>query len=194
MDCSAILSMPRFLEIMAIGLALAMDAFAVSVASGIAIKNMRIHHAVTIAGWFGGFQALMPVLGWLIGCTARQWVAGVDHWVVFALLAFLGCKMIYEAFRIREVEEPANPLKPVVLLSLAVATSIDALGVGVSFAMLGTAILLPAVMIGAVTFLVCFAGVYVGERGRHLFESKIEVVGGLILIGIGVKVLLDHLL
>lgn len=171
-----------------------MDAFAVSVASGVTIKNLRIHHALRIAVAFGLFQAVMPVIGWLAGITLQDYVSGFDHWVAFVLLGFIGGKMIYEATRIEEAEEPANPLNYYVLFVLALATSIDALAVGITFAMLGTAIVTPIIVIGSVTFVLCLAGVYIGDVFGHFFEKKIEILGGLVLIGIGLKILLQHLL
>jgi putative Mn2+ efflux pump MntP len=171
-----------------------MDAFAVSIASGITIRQLHVRHALTIATWFGVFQAVMPLLGWLGGVTLNQWVSGVDHWIAFVLLAVIGGKMIYEAFKIEEVEEKNNPLDVYVLFVLSVATSIDAFAVGLSLAMLKVKILRPVLIIGGITFAVSFAGVYLGRRIGHFFEKKIEVVGGLTLIGIGVKILADHLL
>lgn len=171
-----------------------MDAFAVSVTSGIAIQNLRIHHALRIALAFGLFQALMPVIGWLAGMALQQYVTGIDHWVAFGLLAFIGGKMIYEATRLEEAEEASNPLNLYVLLLLAIATSLDALAVGITFAMLGTAIMTPILVIGSVTFAVCLAGVYIGDMFGHFFEKHIEIFGGLVLIGIGLKILLEHLL
>lgn len=182
------------LTVIAIAVGLSMDAFAVSVASGIAIKNLRVHHALRIALFFGGFQALMPVVGWLAGRSVADLIAGWDHYVVFGVLTFIGCKMIYESFRIESAGKPTNPLNVFVLLVLAVATSLDALAVGFSFALLGVSILMPVVVIGAVTFVLSLTGVAVGDRLGHFFERKIEAVGGLVLIGIGLKILLEHLL
>jgi len=165
-----------------------------AVASGVAIKNLRIHHALRIALAFGLFQAIMPVIGWLAGIVLQGYVAKFDHWVAFGLLAFIGGKMIYEATRIEQAEEPANPLNFYVLLILALATSIDALAVGITFAMLGTAIITPVVVIGSVTFVLSLAGVYIGDVFGHFFEKKIEILGGVVLIGIGIRILFQHLL
>ena len=183
-----------FSTIVLIGLALAMDAFAVSIASGIAIKHSHMRHALLLGCWFGGFQALMPALGWLAGVKLSAMIAGVDHWVAFGLLAFIGCKMIYEAFQMDKVEEEANPLETKVIFLLAVATSIDAFAVGISFAVLKVAIVTPALTIGAITFCTSFAGVLIGDKLGHLFEKKVEIAGGLILIGIGIRILITHLL
>lgn len=176
-----------------IAFALAMDAFAVSIASGIAIKHLRIKHALTIALWFGVFQAIMPVLGWFAGVKLRVLVGGVDHWIVFIMLLCIGCKMIYEATQIEEVERKTDPLDVYVLFMLSVATSLDALAVGISFAMLGVSIVMPALIIGVITFFLSFAGVWIGDKGKHFFENKIEVVAGVVLIGIGIKILVEHL-
>lgn len=179
--------------ILVIALALAMDAFAVSVASGITIKKLRIKHAFTIAVWFGLFQALMPLIGWLGGMNLRQFIGGVDHWVAFGLLCFVGSKMIYESFRIDAVEKKANPLDISVLFVLSIATSIDALAAGISFAMLDVSIVAPILVIGLVTFSMSFIGVYIGNKSGHFFEKKIEIAGGILLIVIGIKILVEHM-
>ena len=181
-------------SIIAVAVGLSMDAFAVSVASGIAIKNRRVAHAVRMALFFGGFQAVMPVVGWLAGRSVADLVSPWDHWVVFAVLTFIGVKMIYEAFRIEAAGKPTHPFNVYVLLVLAVATSLDALAVGFSFAFLVTDIVTPVLIIGSVTFVLSLAGVAVGDRLGHFFEKKIEIVGGLVLIAIGVKILLEDLL
>ncbi|MFC1498395.1 manganese efflux pump MntP family protein [Verrucomicrobiota bacterium] len=173
-----------------IALALAMDAFAVSIASGITIKRLHLKHAFTIAAWFGAFQAIMPILGWLGGVKLKAFTGGIDHWIAFGLLCFVGCKMIYEAFRIETIEKKTNPLDIHVLFILSIATSIDALAAGISFALLAVSILMPVLIIGVITFIMSFAGVLIGDKSGHFFEKKIEIVGGLILIGIGIKILI----
>lgn len=170
-----------------------MDCFAVAIASGFAIRALRMRHAFTIAASFGAFQAVMPVLGWLGGRTFSARVMMFDHWLAFGLLFFIGAKMIYESFKIEEMEEGRNPLKPSVLLLLSVATSIDSLAVGLSLSLLDTPIAAPALMIGAVAFALSFIGVYIGRYMGSTFENKLEALGGLILIGIGVKILVEHL-
>ena len=182
------------LTIIAIAVGLSMDAFAVSVASGIAIKRLKVHHAVRIALFFGGFQALMPVVGWLAGRSVADFIAPWDHWAAFGVLSLIGGRMIYRSFRMDAAGKPTNPLNLYVLLLLSLATSIDALAVGFSFAFLNVAIVRPVVIIGAVTFVLSLAGVAVGDRLGHFFERKIEAVGGLVLIAIGIKILLEHLL
>ncbi len=184
----------RLVTIIFIALALAMDAFAVSIASGITIKHLKIKHAFTIAIWFGLFQAIMPLLGWLGGIKLKTFMGGADYWIAFGLLVFIGCKMIYEAFKMEEVEKKTNPLEVYVLFILSVATSIDALAAGISFAILDVAIITPIIIIGAITFVMSFAGVWIGDKFGHFFEKKIEIAGGLILIGIGIKILLQNIL
>lgn len=182
------------ISIILLAIGLAMDAFAVAVTSGIAIKNLRLKHALLIAITFGGFQAIMPVIGWLAGLGLRQFLCDVDHWIAFVLLSLIGGKMIYEAFQLENAEEPDNPLKAAVLLVLGIATSIDALAVGVTFAMIKVAIVAPVAIIGLVTFLLCLIGVYIGDAFGHFFEKKIEIFGGLVLIGIGLKILIQHIM
>jgi putative Mn2+ efflux pump MntP len=179
--------------VIGIAVGLAMDAFAVSVASGVAIRDLKIGHALRIALFFGAFQAIMPVIGWLAGQTLAERIKTFDHWVVFAVLAAVGGKMIYESFKFDAAEKPSNPLNLYVLLMLSIATSIDALAVGFSFALLSVSIVLPVLVIGAVTFVLSLIGVGIGDRLGHFFEKRIEFVGGLVLIGIGVKVLIQHL-
>lgn len=181
------------LMIVLISLGLAMDAFAVSITNGITIQCLRLKHAAKIAIFFGGFQALMPLLGWLAGIGLKQYVENFDHWIAFGLLLFIGAKMIYEAVWIDEVEKKCDPLNVVVLLGLAVATSIDALAVGITFAFLKIGILTPALIIGVITFIISLCGVFIGNRLGDKLGSKMEVIGGIILIGIGTKILVQHL-
>ena len=187
------LNFMSLVQIFLIAFALAMDAFAVSVAAGFSIPKVRIRHALTYGAWFGGFQAIMPLAGWLGGRSLSRYISEIDHWIAFGLLVLIGGKMIYESFQIEEVEKEKNPLDTKVLFLLAVATSIDAFAVGLSFALLKVTVLLPVVIIGVVTFVLSYAGVYLGAKGSHFFERKIEVVGGLILIAIGIKILWSHL-
>ena len=181
------------LSIIGMAFALAMDAFAVSITGGVVIKERKVRHAVRIALFFGGFQAVMPLAGWLAGAGLRDWLGGFEHWLAFGLLTFIGCKMIYEAFKLEPMERIRNILAVRVLLLLAVATSIDALAVGITLSVLHEPIMLPAIVIGVITFVVSLIGVFIGDRFGHLFESKIEVIGGLILIGIGIKILVENI-
>ncbi len=170
-----------------------MDAFAVSITNGITIKYLRINNALKIAIFFGSFQAFMPLVGWLAGLSLRDFISGIDHWIAFGLLSLIGCKMIYESIKIESRGEKVDPLNVYVLLMLSLATSIDALAVGVSLAFLKISIVTPIIVIGIVTFLLSFLGVFVGNKSGHFFENKIEIIGGLILIGIGIKILVEHL-
>lgn len=176
-----------------IAFGLAMDAFAVSVTSGFTIKQLHVKHALRIAAFFGIFQAVMPLVGWLAGLGFRGLISGIDHWVAFGLLSFIGLKMIYESTKMGPDRRTTDPLNIFVLLLLSVATSMDALAVGLSLSLLKVSIISPAIIIGLITFGLSFLGVYVGDRFGHFFENKIEVAGGLILIAIGVKILVEHL-
>jgi manganese efflux pump family protein len=182
-----------FLTDFLLALGLSMDAFAVSMSSGTTIRPFRVNDALKLAFFFGGFQALMPVLGWLGGNAVSDFVSGYAPWIAFGLLAFIGIKMIYEALY-GSPDGKAESLSYPVLLVLAVATSIDALAVGISFAFLNTSILEPAIIIGCVTFFMSFCGAILGYRIGHFFENEVEILGGLILIGIGGKILAEHLL
>ncbi|OIO00192.1 MAG: hypothetical protein AUJ51_10790 [Elusimicrobia bacterium CG1_02_56_21] len=186
-----------FLEILFIALGLSLDAFAVSVASGATMKRLHVPNAIKMGLFFGGFQAMMPVLGWAAGLAMKDFIAGWDHWVAFTLLSAVGGKMVYESFRIKEEEECGGdktcPFDTGTLTVLAIATSIDALAVGLTFSLLHISIIAPVLIIGAVTFLMSLAGVKIGSKGGHFFEHKIEAAGGLILTGIGLKILISHL-
>jgi putative Mn2+ efflux pump MntP len=175
-----------------IAVGLAMDAFAVSVVSGLTIRRLTVPHAFRIAAFFGLFQAVMPIVGWTAGFGVRRWIAAYDHWIAFALLAVVGIKMIYEAVTMDTGERTGDPHSWSALLALSVATSIDALAVGLSLTLIGVRILLPAAIIGAVTFWLSLGGVYLGRKVGHFFEKGIEMAGGLILIGIGVAIVIRH--
>ena len=182
------------ITILFIALSLAMDALAVSIANGMRSKTSGKGNALKMAVSFGSFQAFMPALGWMAGLSLSAIIAGVDHWIAFGLLGFIGCKMIYESTKMEGKTKEARNLTTSVLLILSIATSIDALAVGLSFAFLQVSIALPVIVIGTVTFALSFLGVSFGSRFGHLLENKIEIVGGLILIIIGVKILLEHLI
>ena len=179
--------------IVLIAFGLAMDAFAVAVASGAAMGELRVRHALRIGVSFGAFQAIMPVAGWLSGIVVRDFIAGIDHWIAFSLLCLIGSKMIYESTKMKPGDNKNDNLSLYVLLMLSVATSIDALVVGFGFALLDVSIVAPVVIIGVTTFVLSFVGTVLGTRLGHIFENKIQIVGGLILIGIGIKILIEHL-
>ncbi|MHC4737530.1 MAG: manganese efflux pump MntP [Planctomycetota bacterium] len=181
------------ITIIIIAVGLAMDAFAVSIVSGIAYKRLEVKHALRIAVFFGGFQAFMPLIGYLAALSVKEYITGYDHWVAFGLLSAVGGKMIYESFKIKKTGENFDPGNIFVLLVLSVATSIDALAVGVTLSFITSSVIIAVAIIGLVTFVLSYIGVFIGGRFGHFFENKIEALGGLILIGLGVKILLEHL-
>lgn len=184
----------KILTILFIAVGLAMDAFAVSVVTGSLYQQCRVRHALRMALFFGAFQAVMPVVGYLAGLSLRAQIEAFDHWVAFALLGFVGGKMIYESFQIEAAERNRNPANLLILLELSFATSIDALAVGFTLSLLQTPIVVAVTIIGLVTFGLSYGGIAIGKRFGHFFESKVEIVGGLILIAIGVKILVEHLM
>jgi len=170
-----------------------MDALAISIVSGGTYKQLHVRHAFRIAAFFGGFQALMPVIGYLAGLSLKDTIAGFDHWVAFVVLTAIGAKMIYESFKIKQAEQRSDVTSLMVLLTLSFATSFDALAVGATLSFIASPIATAAVIIGIVTFVLCFVGVYIGHHVGHFFETKMEIVGGLALIAIGTKILIEHL-
>jgi len=180
------------LEMTLLGVGLAMDAFAVSVTSGITLKRMHLRHAMRVAAFFGAFQAVMPLVGWLCGQLFRPFVAAIEHWVALILLVGVGVKMIHEGRKPDEEKADSNPLNVYVLFTLALATSIDAFAVGVTFTFLDIDILNAVAVIGLVTFVMSFLGTQIGKTFGHLFEDWLEELGGLILIGIGIKIFIQH--
>ncbi len=183
----------NIVTIIMIAIGLAMDCFAVSITRGATIKTLKINNALKIGLFFGLFQAIMPLIGWLAGLGLKEFISDIDHWIAFGLLSFIGCKMIYESFKMDTKEKEGDPLNITVLVMLSVATSIDALAVGVTFAFLRVFITSALLIIGVVTFLFSFTGSYIGHKLGHFFENRIEIIGGLILIGIGTKILIGHL-
>ena len=184
-----------FLEIFLIGVALSMDAFAVSVCKGLSMKQINYRHAIIIGLYFGGFQALMPVLGWLGGSYARVYIENFDHWIAFGLLLIIGANMIREAFSDEEeaAAESTEKLNHKELFLLAIATSIDALAVGIAMAMDDVNISMAATVIGITTFVLSFVGVAIGNKIGSKFQAKAQIAGGIVLILIGLKILLEHL-
>jgi putative Mn2+ efflux pump MntP len=180
--------------IMVIAVGLAIDAFAVSIVSGGAYRQLHVKHALRMAVFFGGFQAIMPLIGFLAGLSVKQYIESYDHWIAFGLLSAVGGKMIYESFKIKSIEEKFDPSNLFVLLVLSVATSIDALAIGITLSFITSSIIAAVIIIGVVTFVLSYLGVCIGKRFGHFFENKIEAVGGLVLIGLGIKILLEHLL
>jgi len=180
------------LSLIGISIGLSMDCFAVAIAAGSAVKKVDFGKALMMAFFFGGFQMLMPVLGWLGGLSLMSVISGFDHWIAFGLLAVIGGKMIYEA--ITDCNGKNDSFKLKVLLILAIATSIDALAAGFTFALIGMSITFAVLAIGAFSFAFSFIGVYIGKRFGHLVGEKMEILGGVILIIIGLRVLLEHIM
>ena len=182
-----------FLGLLLVAVGVSADAFAVALGKGLHMKTFDLRHAVAIAVAFGGFQGVMPLLGWLLASQFAGSITGVDHWVAFGLLVLIGAKMIVDAVRGGEDDaEDSDTLGVRELLLLSVATSIDALAVGISFAFLDVSIWRAAALIGVCTCLLSFVGVLVGRRVGARFGAPAEIAGGVILILIGTRVLLDH--
>ncbi len=186
--------------LLALALALAMDAFAVAVAAGVQLRAVSLGHTMRLAGTFGFFQFAMPVAGWFLGSGVEKYIQDYDHWVAFLLLAFVGGKMLKEAWEKRGLPAEAcslrsDPTHGVPLLFLGVATSIDALAVGLSLAILGRDIVIPAVVIGVVCFAVTTAGLHLGRAVCALsgnWTNRANAIGGLVLVGIGLNILWEH--
>ena len=188
--------MALFIELFLIGVGLSMDAFAVSVCKGLAMRKVNKKQALVIGLFFGGFQALMPFIGWALGTRFESYITNIDHWIAFILLVFIGGKMVMEAVKPEEDDEIRQmdpPLDLKELLMLAIATSIDALAVGITFAFLQYPIVESITIIGLTTFFISIGGVYVGNFFGNKYKKKAEIIGGIILILIGVKILLEHL-
>lgn len=177
------------LILLAVGLA--MDAFAVSICKGLALQKMDWKKAALAGLYFGGFQAIMPLIGYFLGAQFQHIITSIDHWIAFGLLAFIGGKMIVESFQKDHNVDASFAFRPMIIL--AIATSIDALAVGITFAFLNVNIWRAILLIGAITFLLSFAGVKIGNAFGNRFRSKAELLGGLILVAIGIKILIEHL-
>ena len=180
------------IELFLIAVGLSMDAFAVSVCKGLAMPKCTFKKAAIVGLWFGGFQALMPAIGYVLGAQFQETIASIDHWIAFVLLALIGGNMIHEALDNDEEEADAS-LDVKTMFLLAVATSIDALAIGITFAFLKVNIIPAVCFIGIVTFIISFAGVKIGNVFGARYKNKAEIVGGVILILLGMKILLEHL-
>lgn len=180
------------IELFLIAVGLSMDAFAVSVCKGLAMPKCTFKKAAIVGLWFGGFQALMPAIGYVLGAQFQETIASIDHWIAFVLLALIGGNMIHEALDNDEEEADAS-LDVKAMFLLAVATSIDALAIGITFAFLKVNIIPAVCFIGIVTFIISFAGVKIGNVFGARYKNKAEIVGGVILILLGLKILLEHL-
>ena len=184
-----------FFELFLIGIGLSMDAFAVSICKGLSMQKIDKKYTLCIALFFGGFQALMPLTGYFLGSQFSGYIEQFDHWIAFGLLVFIGGQMIYESLKEKdEVETEGDQLDIGQLFLMAIATSIDALAIGVTFALLpGVNIWTSIALIGCTTFMISFAGVGIGFRFGNKYEKKAQIVGGVILIVLGIKILLEHL-
>ena len=180
------------IEIILIAIGLAMDAFTVSICKGLSMKKMNWKKALIVGAYFGIFQGLMPVIGYFLGSTFESLVTQIDHWIAFILLTLIGANMLKEAFG-KDCENCNDSVDFKTMIMLAIATSIDALAIGISFAFLKTNIIIAALVIGIITFAICVVGVKIGNKFGDKYERKAEVAGGLILILMGIKILLEHL-
>lgn len=179
------------IELFILAVGLSMDAMAVAVCKGLSVQNLKVRHAVITGLYFGGFQALMPLIGYFLGRQFRSYIVTIDHWIAFALLVLIGANMIKESFG--KAEEVNASFSPRAMLPMAVATSIDALAVGVTFAFLEVRIAPAVTFIGVITFALSMLGVWIGHLFGAKFKCKAERVGGIVLILMGTKILLDHL-
>ena len=183
----------EFFSIFLIALGLSADCFAVSLSASIANRNHSPAQVIKVSFFFGFFQAIMPILGWLAGKTIVDFIANFDHWVAFALLAFVGGKMLWEAFHHEKDEKPADISRGLLLLTLSIATSLDALAVGLAFAFEDINIWLASLTIGITSLAISALGFLIGTKVGQVFGKWAEVLGGLILIGIGIRILVEHL-
>lgn len=180
-------------EIVLIGISLSMDAFAVSICKGLSLKDAKLKYMLIAGVWFGGFQALMPLIGYFLGSTFEQYVTSFDHWIAFILLGIIGGNMIKESLEKNNEEEQNASFAFMTMLMLAIATSIDALAVGITFAFLNVNILLSVIIIGITTFVFSSIGVKAGNVFGIKYKSKAEFVGGTVLVLLGMKILIEHL-
>lgn len=179
-------------EIFSIGIGLSMDAFAVSICKGLSVGKVNGRHMLTAGLWFGGFQALMPLIGYLLGSTFEQYVTSIDHWIAFILLSVIGTNMIKESFG-KDGERQNSSFSFMSMLMVAVATSIDALAVGITFAFLQVNIWFAIAVIGCTTFVISAAGIKIGSVFGAKYKAKAEFFGGAVLICLGIKILVEHL-
>ena len=184
-----------FIELLLIGIGLSMDAFAVAICKGLNMRKINYKHATIIALFFGGFQALMPLVGWALGKQFESYITSIDHWIAFVLLAFIGGNMIRESMNDSDDDKKENLEKLDIkeLFMLAIATSIDALAVGITFAFLQVNIIEAIGIIGITTFILSVLAVIIGNKFGNKYGKKAELFGGIVLVLIGVKILLEHL-
>ena len=182
------------INIVLISISLAMDCFAVSIAGGATTTKPKIINALKVGLFFSLFQAVMPIIGWYIGFSFKDLIENVDHWVALGLLCTIGIKMIYEALRSKNEKRKINLIRLPTLLILSVATSIDALVVGISFSLLDISLYIAVAIIGLFAFIFSISGYFIGNKIGKFLENKVELIGGIILIGIGIKILIEHLI
>ena len=188
-----------FLELIIIAIGLAMDATAVSIGKGLGVPRVRVRHALSVGIWFGGFQAIMPIIGYFLGLGFSSIISNIDHWIAFGILAFLGGRMIINSFKEEEEKQSYNPAKLRTAITLAIATSIDAMAVGISFACVGIKhfqeLFFPINIIGLVSFILSIVGLLIGICFGKTFAQRLkaELWGGIILLCIGIKILFEHL-
>lgn len=185
-----------FVQVFLIALGLSMDAFAVSMCKGLGMKKLNLRHAFLIALLFGAFQAAMPLVGWFLGTRFERYIRSVGHWLAFGLLSYIGAKMLMDGLRGKDISAESRTesrIEMKELLVLAFATSVDALATGITLAVLKTPILPSVLLIGAVTLILCMAGVAIGYRFGSKYERAAQILGGSVLIVIGLKILLEHL-
>ena len=184
-----------FLTLFGLAAALAMDAFAVALGAGLTLERLTGRHLFRLSFHFGLFQGMMPIIGWLAGLSVQHWIAAYDHWIAFVLLSFIGGKMICEAFQEEQaLRDPRDPTRGLTLVMLSIATSIDALAVGLSLGMLGVTIWFPALVIAVVAGVFTLAGMLLGRHIGRLWGPRVEIFGGVVLVAIGLKILLEHTL
>ncbi|MCX7861774.1 MAG: manganese efflux pump MntP family protein [Bacteroidales bacterium] len=182
----------EFLIVFLIAISLSIDTFAISIASGLAYQEIKFFEACKIAITLAFFQTMMPLAGWAFGEQIKPYIEHIDHWIAFALLLLLGLKMIRESFKIKE-QKTFNPLHPLTLLTIAIATSIDALAVGFTFSIIYVPIFIATIFIGFVTYLASMLGILIGKKILIKNTAWVDILGGIILIGIGSKILIEHL-
>lgn len=180
-----------FFDLFVLAVGLSMDAFAVSVCKGLSVRQLKFSHACTVGLYFGGFQFLMPLIGYLLGSQFQQYITSIDHWIAFVLLALIGANMIKESRG--EAEQLNDSFSFLTMLPLSIATSIDALAVGITFAFLQVSILPAVTFIGCTTFVLSAIGIKIGHLFGTRYKSRAEMIGGIVLIAIGCKILLEHL-
>ncbi len=189
----------NFLTVIGIAFGLSLDAFTVALTNSIVIKDLHFKHGFRMAVSFGFFQFVMPIIGWAAGMTFSSYIKRIDHWIAFALLAFVGGRMMWNGLPIKRKEtyhsddEKKDCRNLLTLFLLSIATSIDALAIGLSFAMISVEIVLPSIMIGVITFMVSMIGYGIGKKIGKIVRIELDILGGIVLLGIGVKILVDHL-